>query len=367
MQKISLAIRRALMCAPRLALCLALCLTLGLTLAAHADDVTVQVQTIPMQRGAIAQPIRGYGVVAAAAANLTSVNVSYVARIVQLRVQAGQKVTRGDPLFVVQADPAAALAATQARSAAALAQGELARTQALYGQSLATASQLATAKKALDDASQALAAQIGTGIGSGNTVVKSPVDGVVIQVTAGQGDQVAAGAPILQLAASNSRDTVRSNVTLGVEPSDATSIHPGDVVTLHGLSTSLANIAVTGRVVLVGASIDTQTQLLDIGAAVPVNGTPLIPGTKVSADIATRTGVHWIVPRAAVLKDDKHAYVYQLVKGGKAHRIDVTTVIENADQYGVDGALDAALPLIVSGNYELKDGMAVQVAGGPVQ
>ena len=44
--------------------------------------------------------------------------------ITQLRVQSGQRVTRGDPLFVVQADPAAALAATQARSAATLADGE---------------------------------------------------------------------------------------------------------------------------------------------------------------------------------------------------------------------------------------------------
>ncbi|MDP9158219.1 MAG: efflux RND transporter periplasmic adaptor subunit [Pseudomonadota bacterium] len=350
--------------ATRLAVRTALLCALGATPGAQAADVTVQVQTIPVQRGSIAQPVRGYGVVAAAAANLTSVNVSYVARIEQLRVQAGQKVSRGDPLFVVQADPAAALAATQAKSALTLAEGELARTQALFDQSLATASQLATAKKAKEDARQALAAQIGTGVGNGNTIVKSPVDGVVIQVTAGQGDQVAAGAPILQLAASNSRDALRSNVTLGVEPSEATSIHSGDAVTLHGLSTSLANTAVTGRVVLVGASIDTQTQLLDIGAAVPISNTPLIPGTKVSGDIATRTGVHWIVPRAAVLKDDKHAYVYQLTKGNKARRIDVATVVETGNRYGVDGALDAALPLIVSGNYELKDGMAVAVAGG---
>jgi len=355
MQTISSAVRRALICA------------LGVSLGAHADDVTVQVQTIPVQRGSIAQPVRGYGVVAATAANLTSVSVSYVARIVQLRVQAGQKVTRGDPLFVVHADPAATLAATQAKSAATLAQGELARTQALYDQSLATTSQLAMARKALDDARQALAAQMGTGIGNGNATVKSPVDGVVIQVTAGQGEQVAAGAPVLQLAASNSRDAMRLNVTLGVEPSGATSVRAGDAVTLHALSASLADTAVTGRVVLVGAAIDTQTQLLDIGAAVPVSGTPLIPGTKVSADIATRTGVHWIVPRAAVLKDDKHAYVYQLARNNKAHRIDVTTVIENGDRYGVDGALDATLPLVVSGNYELKDGMTVHAAGGAAQ
>ncbi|MGV7245061.1 transporter [Caballeronia sp. M23-90] len=68
-----------------------------------------------------------------------------------------------------------------------------------------------------------------------------------------------------------------------------------------------------------------------------------------------------------MLKDDKHAYVYQLARNNKAHRIDVATVIENGDRYGVDGALDATLPLVVSGNYELKDGMTVHAAGGAAQ
>jgi hypothetical protein len=38
--------------------------------------------------------------------------------------------------------------------------------------------------------------------------------------------------------------------------------------------------------------------------------------------------------------------------------------VENGDRYGVDGPLDASEGLVVSGNYELKDGMAVQTSGG---
>ena len=145
------------------------------------------------------QPVRAYGIVAASASNVTTINLPYIARIVQMRVQPGQTVTRGTPLFVVQADPAAVLAATQAKSAVTLAQGELARTQSLFDKGLATQSQLAAARKSAEDAQQALAAQNQTGVASGNKVVTAPFDGVVLQVSVAQGDQVQAGAAILQL------------------------------------------------------------------------------------------------------------------------------------------------------------------------
>lgn len=334
--------------------------------AAAADPAAqpvVSVQTVRVQRATIAQPVRAYGIVAASASNLTTVNLPYVARIVQMRVQAGQSVKRGTPLFVVQADPAAVLAASQAKSALTLSQGELARTQSLYDKGLATQSQLAGAKKAVDDAQQALAAQNQEGVASGNKIVAAPLDGVVLQVSASQGDQVQPGTAILQLAGGNSQDS-RANVMLGVEPSEASGIHTGDIVTLHGLSTSLANTKVTGRVILVGASIDPQSQLVNVGANVPLGSSAFIPGTRVAADIATRSGTHWIVPRAAVLKDGKGAYVFQITQRNTARRVAVLMQIENGDQYGVDGTIDATLGLVVSGNYELKDGMAVHAGGG---
>lgn len=333
------------------------------TAADSADYPAVAVQTVRVQQAVIAQPVRGYGIVAASGSSLTTINLPYVARIVQMRVQAGQRVTRGTPLFVVQADPAAVLAATQAKSAVTLAQGELARTQSLLDQGLATQSQLAAARKADDDARQALAAQNQSGVAGGNKVVAAPRDGVVLQVSVAQGDQVQAGAAILQLADDGIGNS-RPNVTLGVEPADAAAIHPGDTVTLHGLSTALAKAAIAGRVVLVGAAIDPQSQLVDIGAMVPLGQSAFMPGTHVSADIATRSGTHWIVPRAAVLKDDQGAYVFQITPQNNARRVAVTIQVENGDRYGVDGPLDAAQGLVVSGNYELRNGMAVQTGGG---
>jgi multidrug efflux pump subunit AcrA (membrane-fusion protein) len=102
-----------------------------------------------------------------------------------------------------------------------------------------------------------------------------------------------------------------------VEPSDAVIIHAGDAVRLHGLSTSLAKVSVTGRVVVVGASIDTQSQLVDVGANVPLGRSAFIPGTHVAADIDTNRGMHWIVPRSAVLKDDQGDFVFQVMPNAR--------------------------------------------------
>jgi RND family efflux transporter MFP subunit len=340
-----------------------------------ADPTVVSVQTVRVQRAMIAQPVRAYGIVSASASNLTTVNLPYLARIVQMRVQAGQSVTRGTPLFVVAADPAVVLAAREAKSAVTLAQGERSRTQSLYDQGLATQSQLASAKKAVDDARQALAVQNDEGVTNGQKTLVAPRDGVVLQVSAVQGDQVQPGAAILQLAGGNERNErnadagreARANVVLGVEPADAAALHPGDTVTLHGLSVALAKVSATGHVVLVGAAVDQQSQLVNVSANVPVAQSAFIPGTRVAADIATHSGMHWVVPRAAVLKDDEGAYVFQITPQSTARRVAVVTRIENGQRYGVDGPLDGAQAVVVSGNYELKDGMTVQVSGGAPQ
>jgi len=350
----------------------ALCVTLFLTGAsatrAHADEAaSVAVELAKVQREAIAQQVQAYGVVAAATANATTVSLPYVARIRSMLVQPGQRVARGAPLFVVQADPAAIVALSQAQGAAALARGELARTTALYRDGLATQSQLAAAQKALDDAQQALAAQQALGVSAGASTIAAPLDGVVAQVSATSGDQLQAGASIVQLVAANAGTghvPNVPNVTLGVEPGDALSIHNGDRVELHPLAAGLDGAAARGSVVLVGASVDAQSQLVDIGASVPLADARFMPGTRVRADIATRAGNWWVVPRTAVLRDAQGAYVFQVTPAGKAQRIAVTIRVENDRAYGVDGSLDAARPLVVSGNYELTDGMPVRPAGG---
>ncbi|WP_018441164.1 efflux RND transporter periplasmic adaptor subunit [Trinickia symbiotica] len=331
--------------------------------ADEAQAGVVAVQTVRAERGTISEPVRAYGIVAASQSNVTTLSLPYVVQVARLLVQPGQTVKRGTPIVLVKADAAALLAADQAQTALSFARGELARTQSLYDQHLATASQVAAAQKSVEDARQALAAQRQMGVGSGARTIAAPADGVVLQVSVSQGDQVAAGSAIAQIATTSGGTGGRANVMLGVEPDDAGAVHEGDTVTLHGLSALLSKQTVTGRITTVGAAIDAQSHLVDVGANVPLRNSAFIPGTQVSADIATRSGTHWIVPRSAVLTDGHGTYLFQVTQEHKAHRVPVAVAIENGERYGVDGALDATLPVVTVGNYELEDGAAVRGAG----
>lgn len=359
-------------------LCAAGSLAVGAVLVcahvAHADDASaaepapsVAVQVVPVMRKPVSQQVVAYGVVGTAAANSVTVSLHYAARVTRVLVQPGQTVARGAPLFVVQADPAAVVAYAQAQSAATLARGELARTEALYRDGLATQSQLAAAQKALDDAQQALAAQQVSGIATGAKTVASPAAGVVSQLSAAPGDMVQAGTALVQLLGTNAAGARAANVSLAVEPTDAATIHAGDQVVLYPLSAPEQSAQAQGRIAMVGGAVDAQSQLVNVGAEVPLAGAPFLPGTRVRAEIDTQTGTWWEVPRAAVLRDAKGQYVYQVMPGNKAHRVSVTVKVEHGDTYGVDGALDARQGLVVSGNYELQDGMAVRVAQGGAQ
>ncbi|UBI24235.1 MULTISPECIES: efflux RND transporter periplasmic adaptor subunit [Burkholderia] len=329
--------------------------------------MTASVDTVAVHREPISQQVRAYGIVAASSSSVTSINLPYAARIRKVLVLPGQTVARSAALVVVEADPAAVLAASQATSALTLAQGELERTRSLFDAGLATQSQLAAARKALNDAQQRLAAQHQMGVHAGNVTIAAPFAGVVSQLTALPGDQIQAGATIAQIAAVANASSWQANVTLGVDPSAAASIHVGDSVVLNGLSTALEHAHPAGRVVVAGAAIDPQSQLVNVGANIPLGGTAFILGTRVSADIATQTGTWWVVPRAAVLSDRKGTYVFQVTPKHTAQRVDVVVRVESGNRYGVDGPLDAAEPLVVTGNYELRNGMAVRMAGGARQ
>lgn len=334
----------------------------------RADEpVTATVDAVTVRREPISQQVRAYGTVAASSSSVVSINLPYAVRIRKVLVLPGQTVAHGAPLVVVRADPAAVLAASQAASALTLAHGELERTRSLFAAGLATQSQLAAAQKALSDARQGLAAERQLGVHGGDVTIAAPFTGVVSQLPVLPGDQIQAGTTITQLATAANASSGQANVTLGVDPSAAASIHAGDAVVLHGLSTALEHANPAGRVVVAGAAIDPQSQLVNVGANVPLGRTAFIPGTRVSAEIATQTGTWWVVPRAAVLRDAKGAYVFQVTPKRTAQRVDVTVRVESDDRYGVDGPLVAAEPLVVSGNYELQDGMAVRLVGGARQ
>lgn len=285
-----------------------------------------------------------------------AISLAHGGQVVALLVSAGQTVQRGQALLTITPDPAARSAYRQAQAALTLARGELRRTGQLATQHLATQSQLAAARKALADAQAALQAQRALGGGAAQETVAAPDAGVVTTLSVALGERFAANAPLLGFMPAHALLAV-----LGVQPDAGAPLRVGMPVQLRDVYGN--GKPFEGRLSMVGRAIDPQTHLLPVQADIPVAAdAALVAGTALQASIQSDGYRAWAVPRGAVLHDNGvHGgdYLYQL-DHGKAHRVDVQLRQPAGDTVGVLGKLDARLPVIVQGAYEVGDGDSVR-------
>lgn len=318
-----------------------------------AENTSVLVKTAALKQQELTETLIGYGTVIPDIGSTVNINLPRAGQVARLLVSAGQIVRSGAPLFEFNTAAPSALGYQQAASALVFAREELTRTEQMVSQQLATQSQLAAARRAVIDAEAALEAQRRLGAGVSNQGVAAPFEGVVVSVTAAQGDRVAAGATVLQLARLSGL-----RVLLGIEPSDSAKVKVGmavRVTSVFGREKSLQ-----AKIDQVHGMISPQTQLVDV--AVRLGGGALIPGTRVRGEITVARSKAWAVPRSAVLRDAQGAYLFQ-VNDGHAQRVGVRTGMESGGLVAVNGNVDPKLKVVVLGNYELKDGMAVREAG----
>lgn len=330
-----------------------LALLLGLAgLAVHADEDAgvVQVRTVLPQRVAMRFAVTGYGTLMPGAKALDSLSLPRSGQVRNWRVVVGQRVRRGDPLFDFVTDALTTSGYEQAHSAVELAQRDDARMQRQYDQHLVTASQKDAAHKARLDAESAWQAQQQLGSGMPVTTVRASRDGVIWSQNAAQGDRLAAGVTVMQLATSA---PVRVQLTL--PPEEAPIWTAGAAVSVVPLIG--AQHRWSGVVETVSEQIDAPTQGQGVWLLLtPATGQLL--GTRVRATLTAQVRSLWSVPRSAVLQDGEGSYVFQ-IQGHQAHRVNVKA-FENDTVTGIDGPLNPALAVVVEGNYELSDGMAVQ-------
>lgn len=317
---------------------------------------SVQVQTVQVRRQAMDETLTLYGQVVQDTGAVENISFASPVLVSRLLVRAGEPVKRNQVLLEVVTDPNASGAFVQAQTALELAQGELQRTRELANEKLATQSQLAAARKGLTDAQTALAVQRKLGAAPGTQMVRASRAGMVSSLSVQQGDRVAAGATALQVSEAGAQHAL-----LGAEPEDVARLAPGMEVRLIPV---FGGAPVAASISQVFGVIDPQTQLMDVSVRIDGKARALTPSLKVRGDIALRSPTLFVLPRAAVLTDTNGAYLFQ-VAGGHAKRVAVQMRIETADRVGVDGPVDPKLPVVVSGNYELDDGVPVRSARKP--
>lgn len=298
--------------------------------------------------------VAGFGTLNGDSRSQQILNLPQSGQVGAVHVVAGRRVKRGELLLQLDTDPTARSGYQQATNALQLARSELARTERLAGDHLATASQLASARRSLSDAEAVVQQQTRLGGASDQADLRAPSDGIVTSVSVHPGERVQAGVPLAEFTASS---TLVAQI--GIEPTQAVSVHPGMPATIrlvYGTSQPLP-----GRVTMVADAIDPQTHLLNVLIEVqPIAAVEMVAGAPLSGTIDAATFSAWAVPRDAVLSDANGSYVFQNQRD-RAHRVPVKVLAPNGDTLGVSGALHAGDKVITLGAYELTDGDRVQL------
>jgi membrane fusion protein, multidrug efflux system len=333
---------------------LALALLFGFGMAAAVSAETgpsVLVETAPLRSGSLPHIVTAYGSVEAGSSGHQTVMAPAAAVIGEIDIRQGEEVAAGAPLLRILPSPAMAASYAQAGSALRVADQLVARTRNLVEGHLATRQQLADAEKTRSDARAALDALAAQGAG-GPRVLRSPFPAIVLAIATQQGAIVAEGSSLLDLAR---RDALVLRV--GVVPAQAMSVAAGDKVEVTPMG---GHAPIAAKVALRGSVVDPATGLVPVDIALPPNA--LLPGEMAQAAITTGLTRGYIVPHKAILVDQHGApYVVQAVHE-TAKKVAVRVLGAAGDQNVIAGALDPAAPLVLTGNYQLDDGMKVRLA-----
>lgn len=317
---------------------------------------SVLVSTAQMQRSNISSSLQCYGSVHFDERNAAAIEFPRDGTIRRFYVNVGQIVEIGDRLVEFETAPSETLTYQRALRAEAYAKKVEERWKTLLDQKAATASEFDTVHKQWADALDALKAERDRGTQKDHKKVRADFNGIVTSINYKQGDLVRAGTAILQL----SREGLLL-ASLGVEPEDIHSVKLGMNVRISSVFDRTHTLE--GKVIAIYGVIDPKTRLINVVAS--VGGAAwkyFIPGMQVTGEIVLDSGPAWVVPRQSVLSDDHGGYLFQVVRG-HAHLVRVTVTGGTDQTTAIQGDFDPSLPVVTTGNYELRDGMSVREDG----
>ena len=311
------------------------------------------VQVAPAKEGAISTFITVYGDVVPAPGAVQVASMPYEIRVNRVMVSAGQKVSKGEPILEIEPSPDTFLQLEQAKTSYKISKQNLDHIKQLFDLKLATNTQMLKAEETFKQASSKLENFEKMGV-DGKRIIRSAERGLISNVNVQEGAIVADGKPLAGVIAEN-----RLEVRLGVEPDDAERLASGQPISLSPVNEP-ARKKVFGKIRKISRAVNPATRLVDVFVSLP-RSCGFLLGEYIRGTIKTASSYGMVVPRSAVLPGGGN-YVLYTVHNGHAVKHAVQTGIESGNQIQVSGGgLRPGDKVVVLGNYELKDGMAVKV------
>ncbi|MGE0483889.1 MAG: efflux RND transporter periplasmic adaptor subunit [Gammaproteobacteria bacterium] len=268
--------------------------------------------------------------------------------VLQVLVEAGERVQAGDVLAVIDSRELATARAdlVRARAERNLAASRLARDEALLAEGVipqarveAVRAELA-ARSAEVTAATARLGGLAATHGGGRYHLVAPMEATVVERRVAAGEPIETyGVAFLLLADAGLR------VDFWLPSEFAAVVAPGQLARVGALEAR-----VDGR----AAAIDPETQLLAVRASV-APGSGLLPGQRVSVsfDLPAPAGAV-SVPRAALVQVASGAVVYRSGQGDRIEPVAVTVHGESAGQAVVAGTLAVGEAVVIRGTAALR-------------
>jgi membrane fusion protein, multidrug efflux system len=336
---------------------LSMCLIIIITQRVWSQ-VTAPVKVAPAKLESISQTVDGNGVLEPQAQADVEIAAVSQMRIEEILVSPGESVKKGQQLVRLQRDPALEGEAEKSKINLDQALVNLDRSQRLFDAGVISRQQFEQTKTERDLAQSEYDLQKrNLEYAIKNSLIRSPLDGVVASVDAVVGQVADPAKRILRVI--NPHELV---ARLGVEIEDISKVREGQAaeVTIPNLG---EGNTFSGRVSKMNREIDPSTQLIMVWVKLESADSRLQPGSFVSAQIVVRTDSSVVaVPQTAVLKDEQGSFVF-VVEKDAAHKLYVETGVKTRTEVEILKGLRTGQSVVWQGNYELEDGMKVRVEG----
>ena len=317
------------------------------------SEVIVPVKTAKITVKDISKSISAYGTVIPAPGAIDVLSVPFESYINQLMVNNGQMISKGDALLAIEPSQNTYLSLLETKTSYETTKQSLQHVKELLDLKLATNDQFLNVQLAFQQAKIRLENMEKQGI-EGPRNLLANADGLIKMVHVQQGAIVPAGTTLVEIVAQN-----HFEINLGIETEDMSKLKLDQRVFLSPVYESTSS-EVVGKIRKLAYAVNPISRLVDIFVTIP-SVSPFLLGELVlgSIEIASERGM--VVPRSAILLDGTHFFLFT-VRNNRAVKHIVQIGIENAEEVVVFGdTLTSNEPVVILGNYELSDGMKVQI------
>ncbi|MGD8192177.1 efflux RND transporter periplasmic adaptor subunit [Brevibacillus ginsengisoli] len=187
----------------------------------------------------------------------------------------------------------------------------------------------------------------------GNTVIKSPIDGVVSRRSIDPGEMASPAAPLLTIV---NMDTVKVEASVSQDQIDQ--VKQGSKVTIQ--VNGLPNKTFTGTVEFISPVSDPNSSTFPVKIVVQNTEGLLRAGMIAQVSFSNQPVSRLELPASALVKKDNKTFIYK-VDGDTIHQVEVKTESKNADWVYVQSGVQAKDQIVLNPSDKLSDGSRVQV------